>query len=111
MTHPPSTTIDLLQVTTRASTARQIIAGFSLALPALATHWRQIDEALAGIPALATDISRLRAQLTDIRLKRANLAAAGLATLTANRNGEPDPLAYLRDELDAQEFGTGREQR
>jgi hypothetical protein len=32
----------------------------------------------------------------------ANLAAAGLATLAAHHDDEPDPLAYLRDELRAQ---------
>jgi hypothetical protein len=35
-----------------------------------------------------------------VRLDRANLLAAIRATLAADAEGEPDPLGYLRDELD-----------
>ncbi|MGH3265620.1 MAG: hypothetical protein ACRDNS_26910, partial [Trebonia sp.] len=104
----PSTTIDLLEVTTRAEDACHIIAGFSLATPALADQWRQIASALADIPTLSVEIGRVHSQLTACRLDRANLAAAGLVTLKAHRNGESDPLSYLRDELRAQGFTTER---
>jgi hypothetical protein len=70
--------------------------------------WRQIDDALSDTSALTAEIEHLRARLTTSRLDRANLAAAGRATITAYRNGESDPLAYLRDELHNQGFATGR---
>jgi len=68
----------------------------------------QVDDALADIPRLAAEISLINARITVSRLDRANLAAAGRATITAYLNDEPDPLAYLRDELHAQGFGTLR---
>jgi hypothetical protein len=105
---PSTITINLLEATTRADNARHIIAGFSLAFPTLAGLWRQLDDALADIPALTAEITGLNARLTASRLDRANLAAAGRATITAYRNGEPDALAYLHDELHAQGFGTHR---
>ena len=49
-----------------------------------------------------------RERLTAVRLDRANLAAAGRATIAAYHDGEPDPLSYLRDELHAQGFSTER---
>lgn len=108
MPDPSSTRrIDLQEVNTRAETAHHIIAGFSLAIPTLADLWQQIHSCLSGIPILTADITRLRGELAATRLDRANLAAAGRATITAHRTGEPDPLAYLRDELDAQGFGIG----
>ena len=52
---------------------------------------------------LATEILRLHSALIDERLISANLRAAIRAALGAQSDGEPDPLAYLRDELpDAQ---------
>jgi hypothetical protein len=109
--HTPSTTINLLEVATRAEDARHIIAGFSLATPALIDQWRQVASALADIPGLTVEIGRVHSQLTECRLARANLAAAGLVTLKAHRNGESesDPLSHLRDELQAQGFVTGRD--
>ena len=38
----------------------------------------------------------------NTRLDRANLLAAARATIAAHHDGEPDPLAYLRDELNVQ---------
>jgi hypothetical protein len=70
--------------------------------------WRQLVAAFADTPDLATELTRLRAQVADARLGRANLAAAALATIAAHSDGEPDPLSYLRDELDAQGFDTNR---
>ena len=108
MTDGPSTTINLLEADTRARNARWIIDGFSIVFPTLADLWRQIDDALADTPALTAEITDLRTRLNGCRLDRANLAAAGRATITAHQNGESDSLAYLRDELHAQGFAIGR---
>jgi hypothetical protein len=86
---------------TRNRTARHIVAGFETAMPNLADIWRLIDTALADAPALSAEITRLRAELDDTRLDSANLLAAARATIGAYLDGEPDPLSYLRDELDA----------
>jgi hypothetical protein len=52
------------------------------------------------------DVPVLLRALRAGRLHSANLAAAGRATLAADRDGEADPLYYLRDQLD-QEDGSG----
>ena len=105
MPYPSSTThSDLLEANARAETAHHIIAGFSLAVPALADLWHQVRDSLADIPVLASEITRLHDSLSSTRLDRANLAAAGKASISAHRNGDPDPLSYLRDELAAQGF-------
>jgi ABC-type transporter Mla subunit MlaD len=88
----------------RSRTARHTIAGLSRALPALANAWQKLDRALCDVPVLTTEITRLHAEIAAVRLERANLAAAGRATLTADRSGESSPLSYLRDELSAQGF-------
>ena len=67
----------------------------------LAGVWRLIDTALADLPAVLADLGRARAELEAVRLDRANLLAAIRATLAADAEGEPDPLGYLRDELDS----------
>jgi len=64
--------------------------------------WRYLDAVLADIPAMATEITRQTTDLANARLNRANLAAAALAVIAAARDGEPDALSYLRDELAAQ---------
>jgi hypothetical protein len=46
--------------------------------------------------------ARLRRALAALRMRHANLLAAARATLTAARDGEARPLAYLLDELAAQ---------
>jgi hypothetical protein len=107
VTDGPSTTINLLEADTRAQTARHIIDGFSIVFPTLAGFWDQIDGALADTLVLTAEISDLRTRLTECRLDRANLAAAGRATITAHHDGEADPLGYLRDELHAQGFAPG----
>lgn len=38
--------------------------------------------------------------LADLEVRHANLLAAARATIAAHRDGDPDPLAILRDELD-----------
>jgi hypothetical protein len=95
--------IDLQEVDTRNRNARHIIAGFSSAAPTLAAFWRQLDTALADTPALSAEINRLSTEVAGIRRDRADLLAAGRATITAHHDGEPDPLAYLRDELSARQ--------
>jgi hypothetical protein len=52
---------------------------------------------------LATEIIRLHSALIEERLISANLRAAIRAALGAHADGEPDPLWYLRDELDTPE--------
>jgi hypothetical protein len=57
-------------------------------------------------------VDRLWTLLARIRLRYANLAAAGRATLSASRDGEdPEPLSYLRDELAHPHPGTTGERR
>ena len=41
------------------------------------------------------------AELEAVRLDRANLLGAIRATLSADGECEPDPLGYLRDELES----------
>lgn len=100
----PAHTNDLAEITTRNSFARHVIEGFSPVFPTLARFWRQIDDALADALALADEIDSLRAELAQLRLDRANLAAAGRATIAAYLDGESRPFSYLRDELHAQGF-------
>ena len=99
----PSPDIDLQQISTRNDQARHIAAGCAAALPALAGMWRHLDAALADTAALCAQVTRLSAELERARLDRANLRAAMRATLAAHADGEPDPLWYLRDELDGPE--------
>lgn len=105
MQHMPSADpIPLQEVSIRAEHAQHIVTGFARANPALGEIWQQIDNSIADIAILITEIARLRDVVTRARLARANLAAAGKATITAWRNSESDPLSYLRDELTAQGF-------
>lgn len=46
--------------------------------------------------------ARLRRTPASLRMRHANLLAAARATLTAARDGDANPLAYLLDELAAQ---------
>jgi hypothetical protein len=107
----PTSAINLQEVHARAESAQHVIIGFSRAIPNLADLWQQVTHALSDIPILTAEITRLGSELTTVRLDRANLAAAGRATLAAYRLGEPDPLAFLRDELDAQGFTAGQRGR
>jgi hypothetical protein len=108
---PRTSPLDLLEVLTRAEHARHIATGFPLTTPALADLRCRVGDALSDIPALAAEVSRLREGLIACRLNRANLAAVGRLTVAAYENGEPDPLAYLRDELRAQGFDRSEEHR
>lgn len=49
------------------------------------------------------EFARLRPALGSLRMRYANLLAAARATLTAARDGDANPLAYLIDELAAQD--------
>ncbi len=99
--HTQDPIVDLQEAATRNHAARRIIAGLATALPTLAEIWQQLEAALADTPALATEITRFRAELADTRLDRANLLAAARTVITAHLDGEPDPVSYLRDELAA----------
>jgi hypothetical protein len=97
----PPPIVDLQEAATRNYDARRIVAGFSIAAPTLAEIWQQLEAALADTPALSAEIVLLRAELQGARLDRANLLAAARAVITAHLDGEPDPISYLRDELQA----------
>jgi hypothetical protein len=99
----PYSSTDLQEVRTRNDHARRIVAGFASAMPALADIWREIAGALSDTSALSAEITRLSAELHDARLDRANLLAAMRAALAAHADGEPDPMSYLRDDLDVPE--------
>ena len=71
---------------------------------------RICDQCQQSVPSLINDLADLVAELTRLageldqaRLDRANLRAAMRAALAAHADGEPDPMWYLRDELDAPE--------
>jgi hypothetical protein len=105
----PYSSINIPEVMTRNSAARDVVAGFTAATPALAALWQQISAALADAGDLAAEVARLSAELRAARLDRANALAAMRAALAAERDGEPDPLSYLRDELQtAQNAPEGR---
>ena len=99
------------KITIRNDIARDIIAGFAAVTPALAGAWRYVDRALADVPAALAELGRVRAGLDAVRLDRANLLAAMRATAGAHADGEPDPLYYLRDELDARQMPSQRRGR
>jgi hypothetical protein len=109
-TRPYSST-DLQEVTTRNDHARRIVAGFASAMPALAGIWRDIDDALNDTAVLSAEITRLSAEVRNTRLDRANLLAAMRAALAAHADGEPNPLRYLHDELDAPETASTASRR
>ena len=103
-----TSTINLQEVSTRADGAQHIITRFSRAIPNLADLWQQVAHSLSDIPILIAEIGRLASELASTRLDRADLAAAGRATIAAWHDGEPDHLSYLRGELDLQGFGDQR---
>ena len=55
----------------------------------------------AHVRMLLAEVQMLRRALNAARMRSADLEAAGRATLAAERDGEADPLFYLRDELAA----------
>jgi hypothetical protein len=98
--------ITMLVVYARNDAARRMVAGFAAATPTLSPLWRQLDRALADVPALGSVIAQLTAELAGARLDRANLIAAMRAALAAHVAGESDPLSYLRDELAERQLST-----
>ena len=105
MTNPhPNSPTDLEQITARNQTARHMITGFCAEMPVLADFWRHLDTALADNLTLSAEVARLNAELAATRLNRANLLAAIRAAIAAHADGEPDPLYYLRDELNARQM-------
>jgi hypothetical protein len=97
----PYSSIDIPEVMNRNHAARDIFSGFAEATPTLAPAWEHIQAALADARDLATEVARLAAELAAARLRHANAVAAMRATIAAQRDGEPDPLYCLRDELNA----------
>ena len=93
--------IDLPEVMSRNQAARDIVTGFASATPTLSTAWQRVEAALADARDLATEVTRLSAELAAARLWHANALAAMRATIGAQRDGESDPLYYIRDELNA----------
>jgi hypothetical protein len=104
----PHAEIDLQELSARNDNARHIVAGCAAAMPTLADMWRYLQDALDDTLALSAGISRLFAEIERARLDRANLRAAMGATLAAHADGEPDPMWYLRDALDAPETALRR---
>lgn len=97
----PYSSTRLQEVMTRNSTARDIVAGFVTAMPTLASMWQHIETALADSRDLVAEVARLSAELAAARLDYANALAAMRAAIGAQHDGEPDPLYFLRDELEA----------
>jgi hypothetical protein len=102
------TNISLQEISSRNDTARQIIAGFWAGMPALSEVWHHLRAALQDTPLLISEITRLSAELKETRLDRANLLAAMRASIAAQSDGEPDPLCYVRDELEVPSQRHGR---
>ncbi|GAA0335869.1 hypothetical protein NE235_14995 [Actinoallomurus spadix] len=91
MTRPqraPRPTLDLNAVRTHLHEARSARVPVAL--------W----VAVADLPMLIAEVERLRSLLALARAQYAGLLAAARATVAAERDGEDDPLLYLRDELD-----------
>jgi hypothetical protein len=97
----PHSAIDVQKVLSRNLGARDIVSGFASAMPTLSVAWQHLEAALADARDLATEVIRLSAELAAVRLWHANALAAMRATIGAERDGEPDPLYYIRDELSA----------
>ena len=100
----PHININLQEVSERNKSARHIIAGCAAATPTLAGMWQYLQDALNDTAALSAEITRISAELQRTRLDRADLLAAMRAALAAYADGEPDPMWYLRDALDAPEM-------
>jgi len=97
----PYSAIDIPEVMSRNQAARDIVSGFASAAPTLSAAWQHIQTALADAQYLASELTRLSAELANARLWHANALAAMRATMGAQRDGELDPLYYIRDELSA----------
>ncbi|GID61995.1 hypothetical protein [Actinoplanes couchii] len=83
--HIPRPTIDQEAIRTHLHAVRQ--------RPTPVTVWTVIGD----VPVLLAEVDRIARLLTRARWDFADLLAAARATLSADRDGEPDPLTYLRD--------------
>ncbi|MFI0418310.1 hypothetical protein [Spongiactinospora sp. 9N601] len=85
----------------RTRTARAIVDAWARPMPTstVAPYWETVFAALDHIPDLTTEITRLRAQVARLTRDHADLTAAARATLSAEQDGEGDPLWYVRDAL------------
>lgn len=72
---------------------RRAVDGVPLAL---------LSASAADVPQLASEVEHLRALVLASQLANANLRAAARAALSAARDGESEPLAYLTDELNGE---------
>ena len=96
----PYSAIDIPKVMSRNLAARDIVSGFAtrsnavrrVAAPSGRTD-RHAGPGRGGKPAVRRAGGRA--------LRHANALAAMRATIGAQRDGEPDPLYYIRDELSA----------
>ncbi|MCI0688507.1 MAG: hypothetical protein L0Y54_14915 [Sporichthyaceae bacterium] len=94
-------------------------------LTVIQAHWLNLDPDLSGaelvdrlwlvacdVPVLLAEIERSQRLLRIARRRLADLLAATRAALAAAAEGDPDPLTYLLDELDARDplppIGGGR---
>jgi hypothetical protein len=89
--HAPKLTIDLPAIAARDRAVTAAENGPQLAAALL--------DSAADVPLLLAELGRLWGHLLALRLDYANLRAAAQAALSAARDGEPDPFAYLTDEL------------
>jgi hypothetical protein len=103
----PYSTVNIPEAMNRNRAAQDIVSGFATATPTLSPAWQYIETALADARDLATEVTRLAAELAAARLRYANAIAAMRATIGAQRDGEHDPLYYLRDELHAPQKAPG----
>ncbi len=103
----PYSAIDIPAIMSRNQAARDIVSGFAGATPTMAVAWQHIEAALTDARDLATEVTRLSAELANARLWHANALAAMRATIGAQRDGEPDHLYYIRDELNASQNLSG----
>jgi hypothetical protein len=87
---------------TRNLVARGVLAAVAESIPQLSRQWECLYAALCDTPVLISEVIDLRAEIEELYLHWADLAAAARAALFACRDGEPDPLSYLRDEMEGQ---------
>jgi hypothetical protein len=87
----PDVRVDLDEVRTRYRAVKT--AGTLVQL------WKALVTSVADIPPLVPEVDRLWTAMVALRFRYANLAAAARATLAAHRDGEPNPLDYLADEI------------
>ncbi|WP_305788368.1 hypothetical protein [Symbioplanes lichenis] len=84
-THIPRPTLDQEAITTHLNAAYHQLTPTAV--------WT----AVADVPVMLAEIEWLSLLLTRTRWDFADLLAASRATLTANHDGDNEPLAYLRD--------------